>query len=339
MKNQLVITATVTLLGICTLAGQSIAGTDMNGTDMNGTDMNGVALHMSGESFVGVRFDVERHGASLVAVLAFRGARLQAQVWDTQAGWRASELHPRELIGLQWVESRCRGDGCARRTYRVTGAAQDHSQNTMPAFGSNADIWLHDVEYSSGRIAPASRWRPACRADARGLARGLFLTGAWYPDGSRSERGYTFSCTTGAIAKCVRNWGYKPWKTLSATSGARVPLGSLHHACTRAVRADYCGTGHSFTRDGTYVDIADRYGFNIRDPTTRFQPEAGFSTDGAVWVARPRWPMDSYQQRTAAALSGCLGAREILPGSARTALIEVWSALAPGRSKTSEPLG
>ena len=53
----------------------------------------------------------------------------------------------------------------------------------------------------------------------------------------------------GAIAKCVL-WGYRPWATYNGT-----PLAQYHQACTRMVRADYCGTGTSYTVTGNRISV------------------------------------------------------------------------------------
>ena len=60
----------------------------------------------------------------------------------------------------------------------------------------------------------------------------------------RDDR-FSVTCTSGVIGKCVRA-GYKPWKT--AADGR--PMWDYHQACTRLIRADYCGDGRTHTRDG-----------------------------------------------------------------------------------------
>jgi hypothetical protein len=57
------------------------------------------------------------------------------------------------------------------------------------------------------------------------------------------------------------------------------------------VRADYDGSGLSYTKNGTIIDIFDDLGIekpdSLDDPAFHF--EAGWSPDGAVCVARTRW--------------------------------------------------
>ena len=265
--------------------------------------------------------------ARLVRVQRFAGERLEASLWRADSGWTERALHARALVGAHWLETRCDRGACRRRVYRVVAAHRDTAKNTMPEHSDNSDVWLYDVEYADADAdADEERdWRPACAADARGVARGLFITGAWHRDGTRTDSGYTFSCTAGVIAKCVRNWGYKPWKHLPTARGRSVSLQPLHHACTRAVRADYCGDGVAHTRNGTPVDIFDRFGFNVRDSTTSFSPEAGFSAAGATWVARTRWPIGARTERAHTHLPGCSRPRP--PGHQRASgtLLQVHS--------------
>ncbi len=116
--------------------------------------------------------------------------------------------------------------------------------------------------------------------------RGLFVEGTWDPTGARIDDpndafSTTFSCTTGVIAKCVA-WGYTPW-------GVGV---DAHQTCTRLARADYCGDGVSYTKDGTEIDVFDRLGVQRPTPDRDdLQFEAGWGPEGAVCVDAPRYEM------------------------------------------------
>lgn len=110
--------------------------------------------------------------------------------------------------------------------------------------------------------------------------KGLFVPGIWDARGARHESDTlsTFACKTGAIAKCVL-WGYDP-----AVVGA-----AMHQACTRMVRADYCGDGVSSTRDGTLIDVSDVRGVQSAANLPGFAFEAGWGEDGATCVHRARF--------------------------------------------------
>ena len=101
------------------------------------------------------------------------------------------------------------------------------------------------------------------------------------------EGAITITCASGAVGKCAR-FGYRPW-----SKGPRgEALAPLHAACVRMVRGDYCGDGQPHTKDGTGIDLYDDAG--IQTPGTyedaAFTFEAGWAPDGAVCVARTRWP-------------------------------------------------
>jgi hypothetical protein len=68
----------------------------------------------------------------------------------------------------------------------------------------------------------------------------------------------------------------------------KTDLTHLHEACTRALRADYCGDGTSFTADGTTISVADVFG--IRIGTAGWPFEAEWTASGARCAARLRIP-------------------------------------------------
>lgn len=108
---------------------------------------------------------------------------------------------------------------------------------------------------------------------------GIFVPGTWDATGARHESAdlVTFACFPGAIAKCV-NWGYRPWQEGIDT----------HQACTRMVRADYCGDGASHTRNGTPIDVFDDLGVNAPERAD-LGFEAAWGPDGATCVGHTRY--------------------------------------------------
>ncbi len=118
-----------------------------------------------------------------------------------------------------------------------------------------------------------------------------------------------------ALGECVR-WGYAPWRvatrTLTPTTGqvqstvnSLLPiLGSVsllgvpetlakaHQACSRAVRADYCGDGTSYTVNGTDVDFYDVYGTNTSNLAiaNNWHFEARWDEAGATCLSGVRHP-------------------------------------------------
>ncbi|CAM3071910.1 hypothetical protein G4177_06675 [Corallococcus sp. ZKHCc1 1396] len=110
--------------------------------------------------------------------------------------------------------------------------------------------------------------------------------------GNRTESttAFTLACDHAVIAKCYR-WGYKPW-----LDGAQAgPTTEAHWSCTRMARADYCGAGMSYTKDGTPIRLWDGMTPPINPPPANPIPqmsmwfEAGWKTDGAACLSHWRW--------------------------------------------------
>jgi hypothetical protein len=131
---------------------------------------------------------------------------------------------------------------------------------------------------------------PLCAPDPDGKQVGFPLVGRTGPDGRFLEAGpgvFELICTSGAQGKCVR-FGYRPWENTPDGKAMR----DYYNACVRTARADYCGDGRSWTRDGTLIDLWDDLGIQKSDtrgdPTFSF--EAGWNPSGAVCVAHTRIP-------------------------------------------------
>ena len=152
------------------------------------------------------------------------------------------------------------------------------------------EIYLYTLLYQH----PDDRqWEAFCLPDADGMTTAIPLSGRWDKTGARIEAtGITFACTNGALAQCVR-WGYKPWKIVDGQS-----LQPFHQACTRMVRADYCGNGMSHTQDDTPIDVYDRLDIQLQMVASGMVFEAAWAPDGAVFVHRLRWAdrLPSLQQ-------------------------------------------
>ena len=140
-------------------------------------------------------------------------------------------------------------------------------------------------------------WQPICSPDYDGKAVGFLLEATMTPTGDyRPAKGiYSLQCSSGASGKCVR-WGYKPWGV--GPNGES--LWNHHQACTRMVRADYCGNGVAHTKDGTLINMYDPLGIQVSETSAAYTFEAAWGPQGAVCVRKVRWPDISSLEKLAA---------------------------------------
>jgi hypothetical protein len=148
--------------------------------------------------------------------------------------------------------------------------------------GANSDVSAYGVSYET-----QGGWQPLCGLDPQGQpALAIPLSGTWnYEQGvagggsfTPSASAFTFACRGTAIAKCVE-LGYKPWQNVASTSTS---LQDHHVACTRALRADYCGDGTPHTVNGTTVNLYDNVG--VQADTESWNVEAEWTPAGARFV-------------------------------------------------------
>jgi len=95
---------------------------------------------------------------------------------------------------------------------------------------------------------------------------------------------FSFACTKRDAAFCI-------------TTGYHDDQGDnqaqLFEACTRMMRADYCGDGKSYTKDGTFISAWDNKGIAEEPSIPPLEFEAAWNRKGVVCWARPRWNASS----------------------------------------------
>lgn len=125
----------------------------------------------------------------------------------------------------------------------------------------------------------------------------IAVPGSWALDGSRllssPSPSFTFACEGSAAYKCAIDHKYDP-----------VVHSGHYQACTRMIRADYCGDGRSWTETGTRIDILDDIGIHPSwTHAGSWTPEATWGVNGATCVTRERL-IDELEP-----WEGCLGAK------------------------------
>ena len=97
----------------------------------------------------------------------------------------------------------------------------------------------------------------------------------------------TFACQGYALYKCVA-LGYAPWVNFDGQS-----LADYHQACTRMIRADYCGDGRSWTKDGTWINLYDN--ISLQQDEADWAMEAEWTPLGARCLSHQRIQSRKHQ--------------------------------------------
>jgi hypothetical protein len=242
--------------------GGSLNGGSLNGGSLNGGSLNGGSLN--GNDLSSFLVSVDYALASVNGSSDLEWVRIEGTTFRAKKG--AVIYSGDDFIDSMFYGNL--GDG-RRATLRVSAMRQ--------AAAPNSDLTEYWVEYQDD----AGSWHPICRDSTntpvwaypvRGVydyRSGVPTGGAHVDDPAR----FTFACGGGAIVKCI-NLGYRPWATKDGE-----PLAPYHQACTRMLRADYCGDGSSYTQNGNRVNMYDPLG--IQQDTEHWVFEANWDENGA----------------------------------------------------------
>ncbi len=244
--------------------GTSLNGTSLNGTSLNGTSLNGISLN--GTSLNGVTLA----GANLHAF-----SPLGAQLEGT------------DLIGATLTGHTDSGSAVTLRINDIEESS-DH------------EVYFYTVAYQSG-----AQWTSICGYDEEGAIPAIPLQGTWDSSAGTATGGdhidsssvITFACVGSTLAKCV-DLGYQPWKTVkectSKVSCQTRSLRPFHQACTRMLRADYCGDGTPHTVSNVPVNMWDNFKVQKQAHVgDDWKLEAEWTSEGAVCINELRYDPDS----------------------------------------------
>lgn len=217
-------------------------------------------------------------------------------------GWRLREvalpddlgLYTRELHGVHAEDGVLYGQDAWGTT--ISGAGFVGSRWTVAVAETGQKEVMEIIQYTdvdgpsrytfivtdvaAGVTDPKNYTCPESEPGSGDFAAVLFADLDVDPDtGTHFERANTiyFGCTEAAVGKSAM-WGYSPWDTDDQT----------HQTASRAVRADYCGVGESYTVTGTKLQLADIFGINgFGDPNA--DTEAFWGPEGALCIKVPRY--------------------------------------------------
>jgi hypothetical protein len=250
----------------------ALTGEGLNGRSLNGQVLDGLWIES-------VSLDAVQLPSGQVKPLELRGTVLYTHTVAGGRGGAAQALNERHLVGAVFAATLDDGSTVQLRVDAVSRSEERRDR----------DVLRYGLSYQL-----EDGWAPLCGLDEEGApVLAIPLAGVWdYREGvpgggghTDAERELTFGCEGHVLAKCVQ-MGYKPWvsgmicdETAPDRPCEPASLAPLHQACTRLLRADYCGDGTSYTADGTLVNAYD--GLGIRYDSEDWLFEAEWDADGA----------------------------------------------------------
>ena len=282
--------------------GRYVNGRYVNGRYVNSAFPNGGSV--GGASVSGMQKD----GAP-VSYVRTDGSELVGYTWDAGA-WteRRGAWFARAQLSASLLEPL--SSQIDAITLRIDTVAEV-SGGLYPSGARRPNYFVYGVSAQLFDERNLATWEPVCGISAETGApnMAIALRGAWsYDEGalyggakiSDSNDALTFACTNAALGKCAGNFRYSPWETSWVEScdasgtcrWTRRDLNDVHQACTRMVRADYCGDGTSHTVTGTPIDVFDDLGMNDSSVDGRHNTPGPIHYDprfGPDWEFEAAW--------------------------------------------------
>ncbi|RKH45525.1 hypothetical protein D7X12_07690 [Corallococcus sicarius] len=202
------------------------------------------------------------------------------------------ELRAEKLVGARLRTNDGTSTGPLLEVSEVTNASTVPITESPGTWDPSGNTFLYSVKVLNSDFQPLGTLCGSNPDPHAGPGLAVPVRGLYDLLGNRTEStaAFTFGCDYAVIAKCYR-WGYKPWLD-GAQDG---PTTKAHWSCTRMARADYCGNGTSYTRDGTPIRLWDDLYPTINAPPANPIPpagvefEAGWKPTGPACLSHWRW--------------------------------------------------
>ena len=262
--------------------GKTINGVMTNGKTINGKTINGKTIN--GKTINGKTINGKTINGLTIENFTITGSELQGYLTSDQ-----KIIRGRELIGAS-IGILIDDPTPKLYTFKIDDAYQDSSSQS-------SDIWWYRITFT---IEGSTQVYPLCTNSTGAGDVGVFLLGSYWDEttGNRVDQSdsLTLACADGVLAKCT-HIGYRPWATGTSCKRAgstkdckTVSLKDHHQACTRMLRADYCGDGVPHTLDGTVLDIFDYLQPPVQLREENWQMESRWDSSGASCLTTPRHP-------------------------------------------------
>lgn len=236
----------------------------INGLRINGLRINGLRIN-------GLRINGLRINGTTISGIGISGSGQLVAIGSDGSLSPASSVADLQLEAPQ-------ADG-STVLLRIDSEQQDAASG----------VYVYAVSHQDSK----GKWQPACGKTGNDPILAVPMLGSYDLDSGSftpSQDQLMFGCNDGALGKCAL-WGYRPWEEKTECQGSVCKQQSMqpwHHACTRLVRADYCGDGVPHTRNGTSINVWDNMG--VQAPaSTDWDMEAEWTTDGARCIRHTRW--------------------------------------------------
>jgi hypothetical protein len=171
--------------------------------------------------------------------------------------------------------------------HRITATAVHHDTGMTMTFQIQLNTYERKKSYSDiyryqgeAQDKTGAKLFDLCQDHAGTHA--MFLPYRWDENGKPHKGAISVVCHhEAASGKCAGMFNYRPWIPTPITPPSSTTHEDLYHACTLALRADYCGTGQSWTSDGWFLNIYDTHGINSSMATAGYSLEAVFDAGAA----------------------------------------------------------
>ncbi len=257
----------------------------INGSGLVGTGVEGLTLTSATYTGGGLT-------NAVVTGLALNNSELLIAVGDKL--FRGSSVE-----GLELHYSYQANATSAPVVYTIKFGASGLDPRAKLPQGQANDVWTYSLSWKLASAPADAAWQSWCQTETGSADRAILLANRW--DSKTVNRVnqpsfVTFACHDWPLAKCT--WmGYRPWANGTSCTGAGsqrkctdISLADHHQSCVRMMIADYCGSGKSYTVNGTLIDIYDYLNPPINVPETDWDIEARWTPTGAICINEPRHP-------------------------------------------------
>jgi hypothetical protein len=269
--------------------GISVNGISVNGISVNGISVNGISVNgisVNGISVNGISVNGISVNGTALAGISINGSSVSVSVPGTN-----KVLSNQDLKGL--TANITIPDPVTKQPVKYIFRVDNV---TLDTFNKNfKDVWLYQISY---QVEGAQVWQSICKDYSGNPAPAIPLKGYYWNEvtGIRVDDANSgiLACYEGAIGKCI-SAGYRLWASAQQCTGSgkskkctSIPLKDHHQACTRMMRADYCGDGKSYTVNGTLLDIFDYLQPPVQLQEEKWQMEARWTPTGASCLTERR---------------------------------------------------